>query len=244
MISEVEKIADKIRSMEIRGAGEIARASASALKALATESEAEDKEVFIDELKEAKKILLNTRPTAVSLANAIRFVIGDLNDISEDQNIEDLRKQIISRSEDFIEKSEKATERIGEIGSRRISDGDTIMTHCNSSNALAVIKRAHDQGKDIRVIANEARPRQQGLISVKELSEYGISTTLIVDSAARSFMKEVDKLIVGADSIAANGAVINKIGTSQIALAAHEARVPTFVAAESYKFHPSTCILY
>lgn len=242
VVSDVKEIAEKIEKMEIRGAGKIARAGARGLKLTAEKSEAEDTEEFLKELEESSEILLNTRPTAVSLANSIRFALKDIESLSETGDLSELRKQVTSQAEEFIEMSEKAREKIGEIGSRRIADGDMIMTHCHSTNALAVIKTAFDQGKDIRVFATEARPRKQGHITISELSEEGIPTKLIVDSAARYFMKEVDKVIVGADSIAANGAVVNKIGTSQMALAAHEARVVTFVAAESYKFHPSTLV--
>ncbi|MQK95693.1 ribose 1,5-bisphosphate isomerase, partial [Escherichia coli] len=92
------------------------------------------------------------------------------------------------------------------------------LTHCNSSTAIAVIKRAHEVGKEIKVFATESRPRLQGYITAKQLKEAGIDVTVIVDSAVRYFMNEIDCVIVGADTITANGALINKIGTSQIAL--------------------------
>ncbi len=239
VVSDVEEIAGKIESMEIRGARRIAQAAAEGLKKVVEDSDADSVAELVDELDEASEVLLNTRPTAVSLANSLRFVTKNLEEV---EDLSSLRELVFSRADDFIERTEKAKEKIGEIGARRFSDGDKIMTHCNSSNALAVIKQAFDEGKDIEVIATEARPRKQGHITVRELSDHGIPVTMIVDSAARYFMKQVDKVIVGADSIAANGAVVNKIGTSQIALAAHEARVVTFVAAESYKFHPSTLV--
>ncbi len=225
--------------MEIRGARKIAQSAARALEKVVEESDADNVEDLLAELEEASDLLLNTRPTAVSLDNSLRTVTKNLEKV---EDLSSLKEQVVSRAEKFIEETDKAKEKIGEIGSRRISDGDKIMTHCNSSNALAVIKKAYDEGKDIEVIATEARPRKQGHITVQELLDHDIPVTLIVDSAARYFMKQVDKVIVGADSIAANGAVVNKIGTSQIALAAHEARVVTFVAAESYKFHPSTLV--
>lgn len=242
VISDVEEIGKKIETMEIRGARDIAKAAARGLKITAEKTKADDAEELVEELEEASNVLQNTRPTAVSLANALRYVRKDVEELSETENLSSLKEYVVSRADEFIEKSDKVKEKIGEIGSRRISDGDTIMTHCNSSCAIAVIKTAYEKGKDIEVYANETRPRKQGHITVRELRETGISTTLIVDSAARYFMKKMDKFIVGADSIAANGAVVNKIGTSQIALAAHEARVVSFVAAESYKFHPSTLV--
>lgn len=239
---KVNEIAEKIEKMEIRGAGKIGRAAAKAIKEEVEGKEAENPQHLAAEIKKSAEILKNTRPTAVSLSNSIRFVTKDLEDLSKSKSIKELKEYIISRAEDFINRSKEAKQKIGEMGSRRISEGDTIMTHCNSSNALSVIKTAYEKGKDIEVIATEARPRHQGYITARELSEADIPVTLIVDSAARFYMKKIDKVIVGADSIAANGAVVNKIGTSQIALAAHEARVVTFVAAESYKFHPSTLV--
>lgn len=242
VVSDVEDTAHKIETMEVRGAGPIARAAARALKAQVEKSKADDAEKLAEELDDAREVLLSTRPSAVSLANSIRFVTKDAEELSETESLSDLKEKIASRAEDFIEMSKKATEKIGRIGSRRISDGDTIMTHCHSTNAVAVIKKAFEEGKDIKVFVNEARPRRQGRITARQLREEGIPTVFIVDSAARFFMKQADKFVVGADSIAANGAVVNKIGTSQIALAAHEARVPTLVAAESFKFHPYTLV--
>jgi ribose 1,5-bisphosphate isomerase len=129
---------------------------------------------------------------------------------------------------------------IGRYGAGRIEDGDVIMTHCNSQSALSVIINAHRYGKSIKVYATETRPRYQGRITARILSKEGIEVTIIIDSAMRYFMNKVDKVVVGADAIAANGAVVNKIGTSLLALAANEARVPFIVAAETYKFSPDT----
>ncbi|RLG60366.1 ribose 1,5-bisphosphate isomerase, partial [Candidatus Geothermarchaeota archaeon] len=117
-----------------------------------------------------------------------------------------------------------------------------ILTHCNSQAAISVIIHAKKQGKRLRVFVTETRPKMQGLLTAAQLSKEGIPTTLIIDSAVRFFMPKIDKVIVGADAIAANGAVINKIGTSMIALAAHEARVRLMVAAETYKFSPETVL--
>ncbi len=237
---EVKITAGEIAKMEIRGAGKIARSAAEALKACAKASKARSAGDFIKELEEAGAALIAARPSAVSLPNAVRFVTNRIK--SANLNARKLKELTIKTADKFIQDSEKAVERIGEIGARRISDGDVIMTHCHSVAVLSIIKTAWRQGKKIRVIATESRPRYQGHITVRELVKEGIPCTLIVDSAVRAFMKQADKVIVGADSIAANGAVVNKIGTSQLALAAHEARVLFLVAAESYKFHPQTLV--
>ncbi len=230
---------EKIASMEIRGAGKIARTAAQALMEEALNSKARSLEDFLRDIKEAGELLKSARPTAVSLPNAVNFI---LRRTLRAKTLEEARNIVVEAAKEFIERSETALERIGEIGARRIKDGDVIMTHCNSQAALSVIKTAFAQGKQIEVIATESRPRYQGRITAKQLSQAGIPVTMIVDSAVRAFMKDVDKVIVGADAIAVNGAVVNKIGTSMLALAAHEARVIFMVAAESYKFHPKTLI--
>lgn len=242
MVSAViEKIARDIKTMRIRGAGRIARAAANAMKIATRESKAETPADFTREMERVSRMLLETRPSAVSLPNAIRYVSLGLKQ-THGADLWTMKKAVASRAEEFIKNSNEAVKRIGEIGANRISDGDVILTHCNSQCALSIIKTAFKQGKDIKVFATESRPVWQGRISARELLKEGIPTTLIIDSAVRYFIRDVDKVIVGADSIAANGAVVNKIGTSAIALAAHEARVLFFVAAETYKFHPDTLV--
>jgi ribose 1,5-bisphosphate isomerase len=227
----VEESAKKIINMEIRGASRIARFVAETLKEFAKTVEKN----FDENMRKASEILMNTRPTAVSLFNAINYIM-----MYKGENDEEKRTDAIMRAEEFIRWVDTAKQKIGEIGAKRIKDGWTILTHCNSSTALAVIKTAFRQGKNIEVIATESRPRYQGHLTVKELAKEGIPTTLIVDSAVRYFMKDVDCVIVGADTITVNGALINKIGTSQIALCAKESRVPFMVCAETYKFSPAT----
>lgn len=236
-IDQVLQTSEKIRSMEIRGAGRIASAAAASLRDLSREAEAQSLEDFNHQMENAAQILLETRPTAVSLSNAIRMVMKYRAD-----DLASAREAVILNASRFIESSERALERIGQIGSRRIKDGDVIMTHCNSLAAISVISAAHKSGKKIRVIATESRPRFQGITTIGMLDRLGIETELIVDSAARSFMNEVDIVVVGADVITANGSLVNKIGTAQIALAAHEARTSFMVAAETYKFSPRTIL--
>lgn len=223
--------AEKIRSMEIRGASRIAKFAAEVMK----EHALKVRENFDEEMLRASQILLNTRPTAVSLFNAINYIMR-----YRGESIEEKRESLVSRAEEFISWVENAQRRIAEIGEKRIKDGSTILTHCNSSAAIAVIKKAHEAGKRIEVFATESRPRWQGHITARQLIEAGVEVTLIVDSAVRFFINEVDCVIVGADTITANGALINKIGTSQVALCAKEARVPFMVAAETFKFSPKT----
>ena len=230
-------VATRIRDMEIRGAGTIARAAAQALKNYALVQETTIKQEFDSQLSKAAEILVSTRPTAVSLPNAIRIVMA-----YKGESVDKARSDLVRLADEFIATSKEATRRIGQIGSQRIGNGNTIMTHCNSQAAISVIAEAHRSGKNIKVIATESRPRLQGHLTIKQLNELGIETTLIVDSAVRYFIKDVDLVVVGADAVTANGSVINKIGTSQLAMAAHESRTNLIVAAETYKFSPRTLL--
>ncbi len=239
---EVMRIADDIRTMRIRGAGRIARAAAKALK-LAAEKYAgpDDVNEFVRYMEVVAETLLSTRPTAVSLPNAVSYVMSRLRR-QRPGSVKEARSIVVRYADEFIGYSLNAVRMIAEIGARRITDGDAVLTHCNSSAAIAVIVEAWRSGKDIEVYATETRPRYQGLITVKMLAEAGVEVTLVPDAAVRLLMKRLDKVIVGADTVAANGAVVNKIGTAQIALAAKEANVDFYVAAETYKFSPATVL--
>ncbi len=232
---DFESIVQGIESMEIRGAALIARAAAVGIRKYSDVYVGDDVDEFKNWLMEGKERLKSTRPTAVSLNNALNYVCK-----TEGDDVDEIRSNIKTRAERFVRRSHEAAVNIAEYGGKRINEGDTILTHCNSSLAIGAIVYAWEQGKKINVIATESRPKLQGLITVRELAEKDIPVTLIVDSAVRYFMQKVDQVYVGADTVASNGAVINKIGTSQIALCADEARVPLTVCAESYKFSKDT----
>lgn len=238
---KVKKIIHGIKTMKLRGAGRIASSAAEALVITAQESKVRSPSKLIDELEVTTRLLLKTRPTAVSLPNAVRYIMHKVK-IAQQENtgLEDLRQITIEAGSAFIQNSKRAIDQIGEIGAKRIEDGDCIITHCNSAAVTTVLTTAFNQGKNFEVFISETRPRFQGRITAKALSDVGVATTLIVDNAVRYFMAKMDKSIVGADAVAANGAVVNKIGTSMMALAADESRVPFFVAAETYKFSPET----
>ena len=236
----VSDTAEKIKKMEIRGAGRIARAAVAALMDHAASAGACGIPSFRNDMREAAALLQSTRPTAVSLPNAIHKVMRSLEENLP--TVPEMREHFIEACRDFITSSETAVERIGTIGARHIQDGDTILTHCNSEAALACLIAAHRKGISFEVYATEVRPGNQGLLTLETLNEACIPTVYIVDSAVRCIMREIDMVIVGADAVTVNGAVVNKIGTSQIALAAHERKANMVVAAETYKFAPRTVL--
>jgi len=233
----IAETAASIKDMRIRGAGRIARAGASALGKFAEGYNGGSKEDFLRDLDMARKELLASRPTAVSLWNGLQASVRGASSASD---MEGARRSVIDNSAAFVEMSSKAVETIAKIGAKRIQDGDVVLTHCNSSAALGILKEAKRQGKKFTVYATESRPWRQGILTVNELADAGIDVTLIIDSAVRTVMKKATKVFVGADTITSNGALVNKIGTSQLALAADEARVPFYVCSETYKFSPMT----
>jgi len=233
----VDDTAAMIKDMTIRGAGKIARVGVSALSDFVGSYDGRDMKTFRKDLEKAKKKILDSRPTAVSLWNGVHTA---LKGVEKAKDVGEAISLVQKNAKEFIENSTKAVELIGKIGAKRIQDGDTVMTHCNSSAALSVIKTAYGQGKHIKVYATESRPWRQGILTVNDLGKAGIDTTLIIDSAVRTVMTKIDKVFVGADTITSHGVLVNKIGTSQLALAANEARVQFYVCSETYKFSPMT----
>ncbi len=238
---EVVRIREDIKSMRIRGAGSIARHGALALALAAERFPGGTLEEFLRYIEAVAAFVRSARPTAVSLPNAVSYVVSRLKRGSP-QSVEEARELVVRAAREFVTYSENAVKTIAQLGARRIERGDIVMTHCHSAASVAVIVEAHRQGKVERVFVKETRPAFQGLITAKELAREGVEVILVPDSAVRYYMKRVDKVVVGADAVAANGALVNKIGTSLVALAAKEARVRVYVASETYKFSPYTIV--
>jgi ribose 1,5-bisphosphate isomerase len=221
--------------MEVRGAAAIADAVATALAAQAR-SEADSPAAFRAGMRAAARRLYETRPTAVSLPNALRFVLHGMAGSSVDE----LRASVLECVERFREDLDRAQDRLGRIGAGRLRDGDTVMTHCHSTDAIACLEAAVEEGTTLSAYVKETRPRLQGRITARELDALDVDVTLIVDNAAHRYLHECDHVFVGADSIAADGSVINKIGTSGLAVSARHHGVPIVVAAQTLKIHPDT----
>ena len=233
---EVEATAGDIASMEIRGAATIAEAAAAALRVQAEESDADTPAAFDRELRQAGRHLLDTRPTAVSLPNSLRYVLTRL----EGDTVAERRESVTAGVRESCERLDTAQDDLGAIGANRLCDGDTLLTHCHSTDALSCVRVAREQGTQLDAIVKETRPRKQGHITARRLREMGVPVTLIVDGAAGRYLDDADHVIVGADSIAADGSVVNKIGTRSLAVTARERDTPIVVAAQTIKLDPET----
>jgi ribose 1,5-bisphosphate isomerase len=239
MNKTVQVTAERIRKLEVQGARNVAIAAIKALEALAEQTKATTRKVFINELSEAQTEFFTSRETEPLMRNAIRWIITQVED-SDERGVTELANLVTVSSRNFQKSLETSKERIAEIGANRIRNNSVVFTHCHSSTVTHMLAKAKSQGKVFEVICTETRPAFQGRITAKEMLKLGIKTTFIVDSSARTFMNSIDLVVVGADAITSEGNVVNKIGTGAIALLAHEARAHFYVVSELLKFDPAT----
>ena len=238
------EVAEAIKTMKIRGAPLLGAAAAFALALTAYHSKARSKEELIDELVSSAKVLRETRPTAVNLFWAINRILEKAWSFSG--NVKELMSLVVSEAQKMADEDVATNRLIGKHGARLIRDGDVILTHCNAGalatvdygTALGVVRAALEQGKNIEVIATETRPKLQGArLTAYELKRDGVPVTLITDNMVGYVMYKglIDKVIVGADRVVQD-AVINKIGTYNIAVLAKEHGIPFYVAAPKSTF--------
>lgn len=237
--SDYRDIAGAIRKLEIRGAPLIGIAAAYGVALSAIESRKSEISQFVNEINKAVDLLASTRPTAVNLFWALKRMKAILN---LNRDIEIVRRALIDEAITIHSEDIKMCKEIGEHGSTLIPDNATILTHCNTGalatggdgTAQSVITTAHSQGKRINVFADETRPLLQGArLTVWELMKHGIDVKLITDNVAPYLMQrnKITLAITGADRIAVNGDVANKIGTYSIAVNAKHHGIPFYIAA-------------
>lgn len=239
MAETLQNTVEKIKKLEVQGARNVAIAAIKALQTLAENTKVKNKTAFLKELKEAQELLFASRETEPLMRNAVRWIIIQAQD-SNTEKVDVLSSMVSSNASLFLQNLEASREHIAEIGAKRIRDGMLVFTHCHSSTVTRMIAIAKADGKNFSVICTETRPAFQGRITAREMVELGIQTLFVVDSAARSYMGDVDLVVVGADAITSEGNVVNKIGTSSIAVLANEARKPFYVVSELLKFDPET----
>ncbi|PKK82828.1 MAG: S-methyl-5-thioribose-1-phosphate isomerase [candidate division Zixibacteria bacterium HGW-Zixibacteria-1] len=238
--NDYRDIMESIRRLEIRGAPAIGIAGAFAV-AVAAEvdvnmSVGQYKIILAQVAEEIKAV----RPTAVNLGWGVDRVVKVIEDY-QGEDIKEFRLHIWAEAEAILKEDKELCDKIGQNGAALINDGDTVLTHCNAGalatggigTALAVIYAAKNQGKNVKVYADETRPLLQGArLTSWELMQEGIDVTLICDNMAAMVMKQgkIDKVIVGTDRVAKNGDVANKIGTYGVAVLAREHNIPFYVA--------------
>lgn len=233
-------VAQAITDMVVRGAPAIGAAAAFGLALAGFESKALSPETLIANLWSSSATLKASRPTAVNLA----WALNRLMNVAEaaggrGSSANDIRAALLTEAQKLADEDVEINKRMAEHGAALIDNHDCIIHHCNTGalatvdwgTALGVIRTAHEQGKDIHVLVDETRPRLQGArLTAWELEQYGISYEIITDNMSGFFLKAgtANKVLFGADRVAANGDVANKIGTYMLSLAAHDNGVPAY----------------
>ncbi|RLE72249.1 MAG: initiation factor 2B [Thermoprotei archaeon] len=187
-------------------------------------------------------LLFKARPTSAMLLNSIKTFVSEVVKASETGDINYVKQHIDAEVRKIERNILHLAELTAKIASHRINNGDTILTNSYSTVVLKAFKFAYQEGKRFEVYVTESRPGSEGLILAAELAKMGLKTTVFVDSAVRYMIKDVDNVFLSSEAIAANGALINKVGSSLIALAANEARVRVFALAPTLKFSPETLL--
>ena len=231
-------VARSIKEMYIRGAPAIGAAAAFGMALAAQQSQATNREGLLNDLETAAEVIQATRPTAVNLFWATARMLRAAHD-SAQSRVEAITEELISEAQRLADEDVEINRRMGAHGASVVEDGFNILTHCNAGalatvdygTALAVVRAAHEQGKQIHVWVDETRPRLQGArLTAWELMNEGIPMTLIADNVAGHLMRtgKVDIVVVGSDRTAANGDVANKIGTYKLAVLAKENGIPFY----------------
>ncbi len=237
--------AEAIRNMTVRGAPAIGAAAAFGLALAARESRAQTTTDLLVDLAAAGETLKASRPTAVNLAWAVGLVLDAARlhaGAGGQPAADETRAAVLAEAQRIADEDVAVNRCMAEHGATLIQDGDTVIHHCNTGalavvdwgTALGVIRTAWEQGKRLHVLVDETRPRLQGArLTAWELEQYGIPYEIITDNMAGYFLRSgrVQGVFFGADRVAANGDVANKIGTYMLALAAHDNGVPAYCVA-------------
>jgi len=233
---------EAIKNMSVRGAPAIGVTAAFGLALAAYQSNSKSLSHLLKDLDEAASLLKQSRPTAFNLAWAVDRVMRIIRENSTDKPVSELCDLVLAEAQRMADEDIEINKRMSQYGAMMIEDGETIIHHCNTGalaavdwgTALGAIRTAHDQGKRIHILVDETRPRLQGArLTAWELQQYGIPFEIISDNMAGYFLRlgQVQKVLFGADRIAANGDVANKIGTYMLSLAAFDNNIPVYVVA-------------
>ena len=237
--TDFNDVANAIRTLVVRGAPAIGVSGAFGMALAVLQSSSETLDGLLSDLETAKKILFDTRPTAVNLSWGLKKI---MDVAKQGKTVSEIRDTVIAKAKQMAEEDINTNKKMGKNGAELFQDNDTIMTHCNAGalatvaygTALGVIRATKESGKNIKVIATETRPVQQGSrLTAFELKHDGIDVSLIPDTAVGYTMANglVNGVVVGADRILRTGHVFNKIGTYQVATMAKQHNIPFYVAA-------------
>jgi len=236
--AEVINLIDEIRNDRVHGASYLARQAAEVIKIATEHSQVGTPEEFLVEQKEIGRRLMSARPAMAPVSNVVSRLLNTIAAKSKGMDLESISKLTASVADEIIKDSQRATVQIAQYGTQLINDGDTIMTHSYSATVMAVLKKAFSRHGNIEVTVTRSGSGRTGEIIAQELGPCGIPITFIDDAAMGLYVSTVNKVMVGADRVCADGKIVNGIGTYQLALASKQANIPFYVVCDTLKFDP------
>ncbi|MFC2047373.1 translation initiation factor eIF-2B, partial [Chloroflexota bacterium] len=229
------KLIDGIKNDRAHGASELARQAVEILKVVAERSLTGSVEQFLHEQREIGERLMLVRPAMASLFNIINRLL-QITVEAQETSLDSIKRLTISKADEAINSSSQAVAQTAYHVAQLIADSDRIMTNSYSSTVVASLKQTFTEHWNIEVITTRSGPRRSGERTAQQLGLYGIPITFIDDTAMGLYISSVNKAVVGADRVCADGKVVNGIGTYQLALAAKRVSVPFYVLCETLKF--------
>lgn len=238
--TSVDHILEEVRAMRVRGGSAFGQAAALACKFVAADPTIRTVDALFAELERVAGALLEEKPTMATIHNARLLIVEAAKDGAEAKDLASLREDLSARADLFVRMSLSAVDVLGRIGAQLVGDGQTIMMHSFSESVLAIFAQARQAGKQFEVICTESRPLREGRFSAGRLSASDVPVTFVTDASMAEMIHSADWVLVGADSIAVDGSVANKMGTNLLSIVADRFGVPFYVASESLKLHPMT----
>lgn len=237
-LDNIKMIADDIKTIAIQWATNIAVAAFGIMKLELNTLEFKSVKELHDFVKQWSKLLMEARNTEPMLFNGMKYVLSKFNDNAVDIQ----QKELVKAFDEFMWRVEEEKIIRKKLWADLINDWDVIFTHCHSSSAIGILKKAHDDGKAIHVYNDETRPLYQGRTTSKDLIKNGIKNTMVTDGSSAFFVDNmyenhvhINKVIIGCDSIRINGDVLNKVWSFGIGLAAHHSKIPVYIAGSLMK---------
>lgn len=236
----VDHILEEVRAMRVRGGSAFGQAAAQAFKFVARDGEMEAVDEFFAELDRVAEALLAEKPTMATIHNAKALIVDAVRTDGIGVDVGRLKALVIGRADHFVQHSRAAVDQLGAVGANLVQDGHTVMMHSYSTSVMSVFRQARDAGTSFDVICTESRPLYESRYAVTELTDLGVSVTLVTDASMADAARDADWIITGADSIAIDGSVANKMGTNLLSIVAERYDVPFYVATEVLKLQPAT----
>lgn len=231
----VDHILEEVREMRVKGGSAFGVAAAQALRFVAHDQEITSTTQLFSELERVAALLLSEKPTMGTVHNAYHLIVSEPRSRFASADVTAARREVAERADRFIEHSVSAVQELGRIGGELVLPSQTIMMHSYSASVLSVFETARHAGKRFQVICTESRPLRESRLAASRLSLMGVPVSFVTDASMAEFVVKADWILVGADSLAVDGSVANKMGTNLLSIAADRYDIPFYVASEVLK---------